>query len=55
MWDNESNLPENRYLFKGSSCYPLSPLSFKGEEECKDKVQISENDQLIVILKVLGK
>jgi len=25
MWGNEENDPDDRYLFKGSSCYPLSP------------------------------
>lgn len=25
MWSNEENDPDDRYLFKGTSCYPLSP------------------------------
>jgi serine/threonine protein kinase len=26
MWDNETNNPDNRFLFTGSSCFPLSPV-----------------------------
>ena len=26
MFDNVENDPEERFLFKGTSCYPLSPM-----------------------------
>ena len=43
MWDNENNLEDDRILFEGSSCFPLSPavnVEQNGENECS----ISETD-----------
>jgi serine/threonine protein kinase len=39
----------NRFLFKGSSCYPLSPSGKSTDKE----ISISQNDQLIKILQIL--
>ena len=46
--------PDTRYLFNGTSCFPLSPC-----EEMKKQLDsqvniISKGDQLIKILKILG-
>jgi len=41
----------NRFLFKGSSCYPLSPSGKSNAAE----ISISHNDQLIKILQTIGK
>jgi len=54
MWDNPQNDPEERFIFKGNSCYPLSPDKSEMGDNAK-KVQISENDQMIKILETLGK
>lgn len=35
-----------RYLHRGKSCYPISPLENEDEDECK----IDKNDQLFMIL-----
>jgi serine/threonine protein kinase len=44
MWSQENNKivdPNNRYLFKGNSCYPLSPTKTEGS---KDEINININD-----------
>jgi len=53
MWsqENKSNDPSNRYLFKGNSCYPLSPTK---TGDGSDEINININDQLIKILEILG-
>lgn len=48
-WSSNQPDPNSRYLFKGFSCYPLSP-SYRDEKETK----ISRNDQLIKILETIG-
>ena len=48
-WSSSKPDPNSRYLFKGYSCYPLSP-SYKSEKETK----ISKSDQLIKILETIG-
>lgn len=50
--ENGKNEGGDRYLFKGSSCYPLSPKP--SSEKSKTKVNISKNDQLIKIIEILG-
>ena len=40
---------EKRFLFKGNSCFPISPVN----KENKSKV--SSGDQLRVIMDILGK
>ena len=52
MWDNENNSSDDRIMFMGSSCFPLSPLNEPGS---KKEREISETDQIIVILEKLGK
>ena len=44
--------PKDRYLFRGDSCFPLSP--FKQKDGSKEE-NVSKDDQLRVILKTLGK
>lgn len=41
-----------KILFRGSSCYPISPAD--NEEEDGKVKQIDSNDQLLKILGVLG-
>lgn len=48
--NNEEEQIINRYPFKGTSCYPLSPESSQQD----DKIVISGTDQLLKILQVLG-
>jgi len=31
MWDNPKNDQDERYIFKGTSCYPLSPNNQGGK------------------------
>lgn len=40
---------DDRFLFQGNSCFPLSPF------DAGDKSLISKDDQLLKILKLLGK
>jgi serine/threonine protein kinase len=42
---------KNKILFKGSSCYPISPTTGQNDENVK---QIDSNDQLLMILGVLS-
>ena len=49
-WRKKDQKPgEDRYLFKGNSCYPLSPRKHSSKND-KQEVDISKNDQLIKIL-----
>lgn len=41
-------------LFRGSSCFPLSPSSEMSKSAKQDENIVSNNDQLIKILEVLG-
>jgi serine/threonine protein kinase len=51
IWsDNFKGDSNNRFLFKGSSCYPLSPSGKSNAAE----ISISHNDQLIKILQTIG-
>lgn len=45
--------PEDRFLFTGTSCFPLSPCD-KGKSASKKKNVVSKNDQLNCILNILG-
>jgi hypothetical protein len=47
IWDDPDNDPLERFLFKGTSCHPLSPMESKSKS---NKAAISQNDQLIKIL-----
>jgi hypothetical protein len=49
-WQDGDQDPSKRYLFKGNSCYPLSPV----HSETNDEVNISSKDQMLLILKKLG-
>lgn len=44
---------ENRVLFQGTSCYPISPCLEL--QEGNGPTKISENDQFIKILEVMGQ
>ena len=48
----------NRYLFPGTSCFPISPCD-EMKKQNGDKEEslniVSQNDQLIKVLDVLGK
>jgi hypothetical protein len=49
---------EDRFLFPGSSCFPLSPCDEQNEDQGESSEQvniISQNDQMIKILDILGK
>jgi serine/threonine protein kinase len=46
-WKPGQNDPDSRYLFKGNSCYPLSPINARHES---DADLISSKDQIICIL-----
>jgi serine/threonine protein kinase len=44
VWRNKNREKgQDRYIFKGSSCYPLSPRNSKTNDE-SSKVDISKND-----------
>ena len=43
---------KSKIMFRGDSCFPISPL--KQEEEDESNIQISINDQIIKILEVVG-
>jgi mitogen-activated protein kinase 1/3 len=45
---------EERYVFTGNSCFPLSPTTKMKENSDDRKVILSKNDQLKVILQILG-
>ena len=47
---NEADFENCRHLFKGKSCYPLSPV--KGQKANESKV-ISYNDQVNIIMRGL--
>ena len=51
-WLPGINDPQEKYLFKGTSCYPLSPCS--SVEQNSGKVSIHKSDQLLKILSILG-
>ena len=52
-WSPGCNVSKERYLFKGNSCYPLTPIG--GAKNQEDGVgTVSHKDQLICILQVLG-
>jgi len=40
-----------KYLFKGDSCFPLSPVN---QKENGSQMNISEDDQMIKIMQELG-
>jgi len=45
----------DRILFKGASCFPVSPSQGAAEEEAQDDTPtIDEDDQILKILAVLG-
>ena len=46
MFDNPENDPTDRFLFKGTSCYPLSPM----RNEQDEITNVGSNDQLVKIL-----
>ena len=47
--------PDNRILFMGNSCFPISPcLDFQQDEKSKGGTKISENDQFIKIIQDIG-
>jgi hypothetical protein len=45
---------KDRFLFPGQSCFPLSPCKEPSNVDTKSQNVISENDQLIKILELLG-
>lgn len=47
------NKLEDRFLFPGESCFPISPLDANNNEGCEVN-QVSVNDQLIKILTIIG-
>lgn len=44
--------PKSRYLFPGTSCYPLSPVNSNSPSESR---RLESSDQLLTILKTVGK
>ena len=56
--DNYKKDPEHdhmklRHLFKGLSCFSLSPVVFEGQEDSEEVT--GEEDQLVKILEVMGR
>ena len=51
-WTASEHNPNDRYIFKGASCYPLSPKV--NDDPNDNQVSISSRDQLICILEVIG-
>jgi len=53
-----NSIINNRYLFPGSSCFPISPCdemkNQKGGEKEESMNIVSQNDQLIKILEIVG-
>jgi mitogen-activated protein kinase 1/3 len=49
---NPSNEKKSNVLFPGTSCYPLSPMV---EKPTDDENMISDQDQMKVILRKIGK
>jgi mitogen-activated protein kinase 1/3 len=49
--DKNRAVKTNKQLFKGTSCYPLSPVFEKDDEE---NVTVGKNDQMVKILEVMG-
>ena len=49
MWNQDCEV-DDRYLFKGTSCYPLSPVY----KETSSKIVIEETDQMCKILQSVG-
>lgn len=45
---------ENRVLFPGTSCFPISPCHKHGDASDAETTKISENDQLIKIFDKLS-
>jgi len=52
---------DDRFLFPGSSCFPLTPCGNEkvksektSEKELEEKNIISENDQLLKIIGIIG-
>jgi len=46
--------PQDRFLFTGTSCFPLSPCEKMRSTSSLKKNIVSKNDQLKVILEILG-
>ena len=46
--------PNDRFLFTGTSCFPLSPCEKMKSSSTQKKNIVSKNDQLKVILEILG-
>ena len=44
----------NHILYPGTSCYPLSPMAVKPNDD-ETQNMISDNDQMKIILRKLGK
>lgn len=45
---------KSNVLFKGDSCYPLSPRILTQEYAAVESIEISDKDQLLQIAKVMG-
>ena len=56
MSDHYSSMitPEDRFIFTGTSCFPLSPCDKMKKAKDNSKAIVSKNDQLRVILQILG-
>jgi hypothetical protein len=52
---SEIQVSNNKVLFTGTSCYPLSPLDQNAKKAGSEKNMVSSQDQLKVILEILGK
>lgn len=48
-------IPENRILFPGQSCFPVSPCPQLSASTTAGTTKISENDQYIKIFERLGQ
>jgi len=54
-YNTSSKANHNRYLFKGTSCYPLSPQLDESKVDYQEGVPMEETDLLRLILNVLGE
>lgn len=50
MFENIDSDPHDRFLFQGTSCYPLSPTG----TTVNKKTKVEQSDQLIKIIETVG-
>ena len=55
MKKKEGSEKKSKYLFPGGSCYPMSPHVGPIEDDDQPIHGIHKDDQILVILEMLGK